>query len=158
MDIRHSIQPKLISSTRIVECEFSTYKTDHENEVHLSINWITVTMTYLHDNELFFFQNLIRSRRLTPSAGLGHTLVGYVGRYMDLVGCVLALLAVGQGAPWPASSSLRRPSPQALTHFGGARFIAWRLSHPILGECWQVPRNFLRHRACLDYRPAPVPT
>ena len=61
---------------------------------------------------------------------LGHTLVGRAGRYMDLVGCVLVLVAVSWGATWPASLSFRGPSPQALTLLGGARFIAWCLRHP----------------------------
>ena len=30
----------------------------------------------------------------------------------DLVGCVLVPVAVGRGAPWPTSSSLRAPSPR----------------------------------------------
>ena len=37
------------------------------------------------------------SIRISPSSGLGHTSVGCVGRYTDLVGCVLVLLAVGRG-------------------------------------------------------------
>ena len=41
----------------------------------------------------------------------GQTSIGGVRRYMDLVGCVLVTVAVGRGAPWPASSSLRRPYP-----------------------------------------------
>ena len=66
------------------------------------------------------------------------------GRYMDLVGCVLVLLAVVRGAPWPASSSLRALSPQALILLGGAGFIAWR---PFLGECrWRL-RHFWSRRA-----------
>ena len=38
-------------------------------------------------------------------------------------------------APGPVSPSLRGLSPQALTHLGGGRFIAWRLRRPFLGEC-----------------------
>ena len=45
-------------------------------------------------------------------ARLGHNLVGRVGRYTDLVGCVLAQPAVSRGSPRPAFSSLREPSPR----------------------------------------------
>ena len=40
-------------------------------------------------------------------AGLGHTSVGCVSRYMELVGCVLVPVAVGRRAPWQASSRPR---------------------------------------------------
>ena len=60
--------------------------------------------------------------------------------------------------PWPASSSLRGPSPQALTLLGGAGFITWRLRHPFLGERRRGPRHFWSRRACLGYGPAPGPT
>ena len=63
-----------------------------------------------------------------------HTSIGRVCRYTDLVGCVLVPVAVGWGCPtwkvafmsgmqWLASSSLKGPSPQALTLLRGARFI-----------------------------------
>ena len=51
-------------------------------------------------------------------AGLGHTSVSRVNRYMDLVGCVLVPVAVGQGAPWPASWSLKVLSPKVAWHLG----------------------------------------
>ena len=40
------------------------------------------------------------------------------------------------------SSSLRGMYPQALTLFGGARFNAWCLKRPFLGECRRDPRHF----------------
>ena len=52
-------------------------------------------------------------------------------------------MAVGRGAPWPASSSLRELSSQALTLLRGARFIVWRLRRPYLGECRLGPKAFL---------------
>ena len=54
--------------------------------------------------------------------------------------------------------SLRGPSSQALTLFGGVRFIAWRLRHPFLGECQWGPRHFGDCQACLGYGPAAGPT
>ena len=59
---------------------------------------------------------------------------------------------------WLISSSLRAPSLQALTLFGGARFIAWRLRRPSLGECRRGPRHFWSGRACLGHGLAPGPT
>ena len=68
----------------------------------------------------------------------------------SLVGCILAWLAVGRGAPWPTSSSIRGPSPQALTLLGGAMFIAWSLRCPFLEECRQGSMHFWRRRTCLN--------
>ena len=51
-------------------------------------------------------------------------------------------LTIGRCAPWPASSSLREPSPRVFTLFEGVRFIAWRLRRHTLGECWQGPWHF----------------
>ena len=48
-------------------------------------------------------------------------------------------LAFMSGAPRSASSSLKRPLP----FIGGAMFIAWRLTRPVLGECRWGPM-------CLD--------
>ena len=45
------------------------------------------------------------------------------------------------------SLSLRRPSSQALTLFGGSLF---------LGECWWGSRHFWNHQVCVGYSPAPV--
>ena len=67
-------------------------------------------------------------------------------------------MAVGWGATWPALSSLRRPSTQAQTLFGGARFITWRLRRPFCGECRQGPRHFWSRRTSLSYGPTPGTT
>ena len=66
--------------------------------------------------------------------------------------------AFRSGAPRPALSGLRRPSPQALTLLGGATFIAWRLRRSFLEECWRGPRHFWSHRACLGFGPESEPT
>ena len=55
----------------------------------------------------------------------------------------------------PASSSLRGPSPQAVTLLGEARFITRCLRHLFLGECWWGPRHFWRCWVYLNYSPAP---
>ena len=68
-------------------------------------------------------------------AWLGYSSFGCVGRYTDLVGCVLVQVAVDRGAPWSASSSLRDPFPEDLTFLGGTRFIACHMMWPFLGEC-----------------------
>ena len=86
--------------------------------------------------------------------GLGHTSVSCVGWCTDLVECVLVPVAVGRGAPWPTSSSLRGPFPKALNNLWGTSFIAW---HLFLGECWRGPRHFWSHWACLGYSLAPRP-
>ena len=94
-----------------------------------------------------------------------------VGRYVDLVGCILALLAnrlrpsdmdssksgFMSGAPRPASSSHRRPSSQVAILLGGLGLSpgAWSLKHPFWGECRRGPRNFWSHQVCLSYGPAP---
>ena len=44
------------------------------------------------------FVSIATTLRLPPRAGMGLTSVGHVSRYTDLIGCVLALLAVGRGA------------------------------------------------------------
>ena len=43
----------------------------------------------------------------------------------------------------PASSSFRETSPEALTLLGEARFIAWRLRCPFLGECRRIRDIFV---------------
>ena len=50
------------------------------------------------------------------------------------------------------------PRSQALTLLGGARFIAWCLRCPFLGECWLGLRYFGECRACLGYGSAPGST
>ena len=45
-------------------------------------------------------------------------------------------------------------SPQTLTLSGRARFIAWNLRHPFLGESWWGSRHFWNHKACVGYGPA----
>ena len=81
-------------------------------------------------------------------AGTGHTSVGRVGRYTDLVGYVQAR----------CQPSLRGPSTQALTLLGWARFIAWRMSRSFLGEFRRGPRHFWECRACLGHGLALGPT
>ena len=81
---------------------------------------------------------------------MGHTSAGSGISGTDLVGCVTSL-------DWH-TSSFRRPSHQALTLLGGARFIAWCLRRPFLGECRRGPRHFWECRVCLGYGPAPLPT
>ena len=124
-------------------------------------------VTYLHDNELFILHRYYlyllperhppnRVERMHYSlggAGLAHTSVGRVGRYMDLVGSVLVSVAVDRSAPWPASSNLRRLSPQALTLHGGAGLFALRRRRPFSRECRRGLRHFWSHRSCL--RPNP---
>ena len=56
------------------------------------------------------------------------------------------------------SLSLRGPSHQALTLFGGVRLIAWRLRHPSLWECRRGPRHFWECQACLGSGLALGPT
>ena len=72
-------------------------------------------------------------------------------RCTDLVGCVLVPIAVGRGALWTASSSLRRAVPQALTLLGEARFIARRLKCLFLEECRRSPSHFWSRRGCLGF-------
>ena len=79
-----------------------------------------------------------------------HTSPGCGINGTDLVGCVTSL-------DW-YTSSLRDPSPQALTLLGGVRFIAWRLRRPFLGEWRRGPRHLWECRGCLGYGPAPWPT
>ena len=55
---------------------------------------------------------------------------------------------------WASEGCLSR----ALTLLRGARFIAWRLRYPYLGECHGGPRHFWCHRACLGYGFALGPT
>ena len=54
------------------------------------------------------------------------------------------------GASRQTSSSLRGTFPQTLTLLGGAMFIAWRMSHPVLGQCRRGPSHFWHCRAYLD--------
>ena len=56
------------------------------------------------------------------------------------------------------SSSLRGPSPQALTLFRGVRLIAWRPRRPSLGEGRWSPRYFWKCRARVGFSLAPGPT
>ena len=95
------------------------------------------------NTEWWLWSRVERIHYSLGGAGLGHTLVSCVYRYTDLVGCVLVPVAVGRGGHWPASSSLRGQSPQALTLLGGARFITWRLGCPFLGGMPKGPEAFL---------------
>ena len=70
-------------------------------------------------------------------AGLGHTSVGGVGRFTDLVRCVLARLTgrsrfalTGNLEPQGAV-----PTPKALTLHGGPRLLPYRLRRPFLEVC-----------------------
>ena len=56
------------------------------------------------------------------------------------------------------TSSLRGPSPQALTLLRGVRLITWHLKHLFLRECRQGLRHFWEYQACLNYGPTPGPT
>ena len=89
--------------------------------------------------EVWFLTNALLA------TGLGHTLVGQVHKYKDQVRCVLVLVALGWGHltdfKKPAFMS-RGPFSQALILSGGARFIAWHLRHPFLGECQWGSRHF----------------
>ena len=85
---------------------------------------------------------------------------------MDLVGCVLSVVAITllrlpdldakealrleESHHMDGSPQASGPSLQALTFAGGARFIAW---HPFLGEYQQGLRHFGGCRACLGYNP-----
>ena len=86
--------------------------------------------------------SVYRSGRVCPGSG------GSQLRPFDMDSCKPAFMSC---TPRPASSSLRRPSLQALTLLGGARFIAWR---PFLGKCQWSPRHFWSHQACLGYSSA----
>ena len=100
-----------------------------------------------------------------------HYSLGGAGLGRTLVSCVLSVCRSGRVcsgsrsiAPWPASSSLRVPSSQALTLLGGARFIVWRLRLPILrgmpteleaflkppgmSELWPYARTLLKKALC----------
>ena len=96
---------------------------------------------------------------------MGHTTTGRGISGTDLVGYVTYLdtvVSLGCLARVPGRPNIRvtRPrltllEPQEAVpessnppRGGGARFIAWPLSRPCLGEC----------RACLSYDPAPGPT
>ena len=67
------------------------------------------TYTIMNSSSFINTNNILLTLRLPPSrvehmhyslggAWLGHALVSRIGRYMDLVRCVLALLAAGRGA------------------------------------------------------------
>ena len=56
------------------------------------------------------------------------------------------------------SSRLGGGIPQALTLFGGARFITWCLRRLFLGGYRWVPRHFWNHQAWLGYGPTPGPS
>ena len=127
------------------------------------------TYTIMNSSSFINTNPILLSLRLSPSrvehihyslggAGLGHTLVGHVGWYIDLVGCVLVTVAVGWGVPWLAFLSFRGLSHQALTLFEGARFIAWHQRCLFLGEYWRGLRHFWSCQVCLGYGPAPGPT
>ena len=97
-------------------------------------------------------------------AGLGHTSVGSVRRYTDLVGCVLVPVAVGLrlfdmdsgkpavmlGAPRLASSSLRGLSSHAPGLQRRALFITW-LQGRIFREMPMRPKAFLCSPGFLNY-------
>ena len=83
--------------------------------------------------------------------GLRHTTVGSISRYVDLVWCVVASVAFDRGGPWPVSSRLKGPSPQALSILGVVRIIAWRF----WGEGWRGQRHIWSRQTCLGYGPAP---
>ena len=53
------------------------------------------------------------------------------------------------------SSSLRGPSPQALTLSRGARYIVWCLRRSYLGKCRRGQSHFWGCWSCLGYGPAP---
>ena len=98
---------------------------------------------------------------------LGHTSIGHVPRYIDLVGCVLVLVAAVQGHLdrhlW-ASGAILQGGLERWARFIAyrarlerwARFIAYRA--PILEESKRCPRHFWSCRACLGYSPALAPT
>ena len=109
--------------------------------------------SYLHGNGLFvlnIYHLETRGKNLQAEWCVCTTLWGALDwdtlqsatfyRCADLVGCVLVRVAVGRGALWPASSSLRKPSPDALTLLGGARLIVWRLTGP---EAFLEPPSYL---------------
>ena len=86
---------------------------------------------------------------------------------VDLVGCTLSLAAVTQSrfpdigvgeaqysrhaAETDILLEFHEAVPQALTLLGVARFIAWRLMRPFLGECRQGPRYFGECQVCQIY-------
>ena len=93
-------------------------------------------------------------QRETEQPELGHTPVDCVGRYTVLVECVLAWQAVGRGAIWPASSSLRGPSPPRFNPL--RRGWAYRLAPeatlfrgiPVGPEAFLEPPGACRLRSC----------
>ena len=56
------------------------------------------------------------------------------------------------------TSCLKGPLLQALTLFGGAGFITWRLRHPSLRDSRRSRRYFWKCRARVGYGPVPGPT
>ena len=95
---------------------------------------------------------------------MGHTSVSRGVSGTDLVRCVTSLdTVVGQGCLERVQMrpdirvtrprlTFRKPQgtvPQDLTLLGGARFIAWHLRRPSLGECRRDSRNFREFWACL---------
>ena len=74
--------------------------------------------------------------------GSGQVCLGSSGRQLRPFDMDSRKLAFMSGMQRPASSSLRRLSLQVLTLLGGAKFIAWRLRWPFLGECRQDSRHF----------------
>ena len=59
---------------------------------------------------------------------------------------------------WQTLPKPRGLSLQALTFFGGARFIARCLRHLFLWKCWQSLKHFWSHRLYLGNGLAPGPT
>ena len=64
----------------------------------------------------------------------------------------------GIRAGWLIFLSLRGPSPQALTFFGGVSFTAWSLKRSSLGEYRRSPRHFWSRPTRVGSGPSPGPT
>ena len=86
---------------------------------------------------------------------------GTVNKYCLISLCFVLRLFSGLSGirvGWLISSSLRGPSPQALTLSGGVMFISWNLRRPSLGECRRGPRHFWECQTRVGSGPAPGST
>ena len=120
-----------------------------QSPTHLSHTTFSIKWEVYFSKELCPLVVTVLNKFLHASA---YVLCGYI------TGCVLARLTVGQGSPWPASSSLRGPYPTCSNpSWRGYVYCLIRL----LGGGGNADRAqgiFCDCQVCLSYGSAPGPT